>query len=244
MLKGIFLIFLSAIESNESIELHQDKNIGKVPQKINFTENLFVIGTVNVDETNYMFSPKVLDRANTIEFLTPSVTDYMNGEKLSNLNGDIDYLENPLSDIQIITHFNPKLNIRKTSISELKKLFDNVAVPEGDFWDIMTGQLDEFQLLLKKAGFDFGFRVINEIMRFMYVVWVYECKPSNWINWKRYFDAQIKQKMLPRIHGSQRTLEDVLDKLLVQCEDYPFSKRKIEEMKKALYKQRYVSFTN
>ncbi len=30
--------------------------------------NLFVVGTVNVDETTYMFSPKVLDRANTIEF--------------------------------------------------------------------------------------------------------------------------------------------------------------------------------
>ncbi|MXZ86928.1 MAG: hypothetical protein F4Z02_14900 [Acidimicrobiia bacterium] len=31
-------------------------------------ENLFVVGTVNVDETTYMFSPKVLDRANTFEF--------------------------------------------------------------------------------------------------------------------------------------------------------------------------------
>ena len=30
--------------------------------------NLFVVGTVNVDETTYMFSPKVLDRAFTFEF--------------------------------------------------------------------------------------------------------------------------------------------------------------------------------
>ena len=30
--------------------------------------NLFIVGTVNVDETTYMFSPKVLDRANVIEF--------------------------------------------------------------------------------------------------------------------------------------------------------------------------------
>ncbi len=36
--------------------------------KLAFPENLFVIGTINVDETTYMFSPKVLDRANTIEF--------------------------------------------------------------------------------------------------------------------------------------------------------------------------------
>lgn len=31
-------------------------------------KNLFIIGTVNIDETTYMFSPKVLDRANVIEF--------------------------------------------------------------------------------------------------------------------------------------------------------------------------------
>ena len=30
--------------------------------------NLIVVGTVNVDETTYMFSPKVLDRAFTFEF--------------------------------------------------------------------------------------------------------------------------------------------------------------------------------
>lgn len=42
-----------------------------------FPENLYVIGTVNMDETTFPFSRKVLDRANTIEFsfvdLTPPV---------------------------------------------------------------------------------------------------------------------------------------------------------------------------
>jgi energy-coupling factor transporter ATP-binding protein EcfA2 len=41
-----------------------------LPQKIFLPPNLFVIGTVNVDETTYMFSPKVLDRANVIECRT------------------------------------------------------------------------------------------------------------------------------------------------------------------------------
>ena len=36
--------------------------------RLPFPPNLLVVGTVNVDETTYMFSPKVLDRANTIEF--------------------------------------------------------------------------------------------------------------------------------------------------------------------------------
>ena len=37
-------------------------------QRLPLPRNLFVVGTVNVDETTYMFSPKVLDRAFTFEF--------------------------------------------------------------------------------------------------------------------------------------------------------------------------------
>ena len=40
--------------------------------KVELPNNLFVIGTVNIDETTYMFSPKVLDRANTFEFRVTS----------------------------------------------------------------------------------------------------------------------------------------------------------------------------
>ena len=39
-----------------------------VPAKLKVPSNLFIIGTVNIDETTNMFSPKVLDRANIIEF--------------------------------------------------------------------------------------------------------------------------------------------------------------------------------
>ena len=37
-------------------------------RRLDYPENMFVVGTVNIDETTYMFSPKVLDRANVIEF--------------------------------------------------------------------------------------------------------------------------------------------------------------------------------
>ena len=66
-----FADFLSAIESGEEIPLYGEDRTLKLP------DNLFIIGTVNVDETTYMFSPKVLDRANTIEFDTLSAWEYM-----------------------------------------------------------------------------------------------------------------------------------------------------------------------
>ena len=39
-----------------------------VPPKLTFTPNLTIIGTVNIDETTFAFSPKVLDRAFVMEF--------------------------------------------------------------------------------------------------------------------------------------------------------------------------------
>ena len=37
-------------------------------RKIPLPRNVTVVGTVNIDETTYLFSPKVLDRAFTFEF--------------------------------------------------------------------------------------------------------------------------------------------------------------------------------
>ncbi|WCC44787.1 hypothetical protein PJW08_14640 [Tenacibaculum finnmarkense] len=75
-----FADFLSVMESKDKFKLHSseinlnitvgdkfEKSI-EVPNSLNWPKNLFVVGTVNIDETTYMFSPKVLDRANAIEF--------------------------------------------------------------------------------------------------------------------------------------------------------------------------------
>jgi hypothetical protein len=68
-----FADFLSIMESQDTIKLYSGSDrLGpdnlKIGSEISWPENLFIIGTVNIDETTYMFSPKVLDRANVIEF--------------------------------------------------------------------------------------------------------------------------------------------------------------------------------
>jgi Cdc6-like AAA superfamily ATPase len=230
-----FSDFLSAMESEEPIELHSNGKC-EVPQKIELNSNLFVIGTVNVDETTYMFSPKVLDRANTLEFLTQSAADYMSNTPTYEANGNTNYLEDPLSD----------LDIRDEDINKLKKRFSNIKTSNGTLlWDELSINIYKFQEALREADFDFGFRTINEILRFMYVSWVYEGKPGTWNNWDRYFDAQIMQKMLPKIHGSQRELETVLKELHKLCisGNYLKSTKKLRKMSKILSERRYVAFT-
>jgi hypothetical protein len=82
----------------------------------------------------------------------------------------------------------------------------------------------------------------------MYVAWNYEGCPEQWPQWNRYFDAQIKQKILPKIHGSKRMLGTLLLELIDLCTNddtilYETSYKKLEEMQKILDDQRYVSFT-
>ncbi|MCB1587035.1 MAG: hypothetical protein KDI52_12180, partial [Xanthomonadales bacterium] len=80
-----FADFLSVMESNEEIPLYAEgTEQNGVPARLKVPSNLFIIGTVNIDETTNMFSPKVLDRANTIEF---RVTQDEMKEFLGNIRG-------------------------------------------------------------------------------------------------------------------------------------------------------------
>lgn len=245
-----FADFLSAIESGQPIPLYSndDENY-----ELDIPDNLLIVGTVNVDETTYMFSPKVLDRANTIEFPTMPAKEYMNSDFKEFDFKNINYLMNPLED----------LDVRNMNVYDLKDIFMFINCSEGNLWDVLSNELDLFQSILKKINFDFGFRVINEILRFMFVSWRYEDSPQNWENWERYFDAQVKQKILPKLHGSQKAIGQTINELFNAClierknnadarlvdltkDDcrYYTSAVKLQNMAKILSNQRYVSFIN
>lgn len=247
-----FADFLSAIESGESIPLYSDENN---VYELDIPKNLLIVGTVNVDETTYMFSPKVLDRANVLEFEALSVNDYMNFNFDNDYSfKDMDYLLNPLNGIEI----------RNYSILDLMNEFNGVKTENNkNLWLVLSNELELFQNALKKAGFDFGFRVINEILKFMLVAWRYEGSPDVWDNWERYFDAQIKQKMLPKLHGSEKAIGSTIGELFNLClvernnneqvkyynlseysVRYLESAIKLQKMANTLYNQRYVSFIN
>jgi MoxR-like ATPase len=59
---------LSAMESGEPIAVHGSPAEKEIPQQIPWPRNLYLAGTVNMDESTYPFSDKVLDRAFTLEF--------------------------------------------------------------------------------------------------------------------------------------------------------------------------------
>ena len=191
-----------------------------------------MIGTVNMDETTYTFSPKVLDRANVLEFEPASVSDYLSSDiRDYEPTGDVDFLQDCLKGTEC----------REISA---KEILDEICAVDGNtvFKDSIVSDLDSIQGIMSSMKLPFGFRTLDEVMRFMYVAWIYEGR-GEFVNWKRYFDSQIKQKILPKIHGNS-SISTPLRELGKLCADggYNRSAAKIQKMSAVLESQRYVSF--
>jgi energy-coupling factor transporter ATP-binding protein EcfA2 len=180
-----FADFLSAMESGGTIPLHKINSESIfIPQEIKLPNNLFIIGTVNIDETTYMFSPKVLDRANTIEFrLTEKdLEDFINNDKP--LNMELLKGEGFSMGESFVEKATQKLENKnlKQSEEDLKLFFSE----------------------LKKSGAEFGYRTASEIGRLMFMLEQLGEKGDNLL------DIAIMQKLLPKLHGSRTKLTKVL----------------------------------
>ncbi len=199
-----FADILSAIESDEKIHLHQDserKAIGTtIPAEVKLPKNLFIIGTVNVDETTYMFSPKVLDRANVIEFRMAA------GE----LKG---FLDNPAKpDLS-------KLDGKGASFG--KAFVDAAENPVSVPADVKVAYDTEMLLLFKTLqahGAEFGYRTAYETARFIHFYKLLGNHADGDTTWfTGAFDCVVFQKLLPKLHGSRAKLGPVLKKLWFLC---------------------------
>ncbi len=186
-----FADFLSAMESNEEIPLHaEDKVENGVPSNIKLPSNLFIIGTVNMDETTNMFSPKVLDRANTIEFRINDTE-----------------MESFLYSMQEL-NMGALYHKGTTMAQDFLKLSHSKSFATEDIDDINETLLMFFGEL-KKTGAEFGYRTASEIMRLIHQLSVLDGEMST----EDKIDIAIMQKLLPKLHGSRRKLCPILETL-------------------------------
>ena len=185
------------MESNEEMKLYTGKDRKsidgkKIPQEIGWPKNVFIIGTVNIDETTYMFSPKVLDRANVIEF---RIT-----------NNEIEkYLENPGV---------PKLENLKSKGASMAENFVTMSKDKNiENNQEISKELVLFFHQLKNVGAEFGYRSATEILQLVSKLKL--LKPS--ITDATCLDIAIMQKLLPKLHGSRSKLVKIFVALSALC---------------------------
>jgi 5-methylcytosine-specific restriction protein B len=206
-----FADFLSVMESSDKINLYsgntrKDLEGNNVPNEIFWSKNLFIIGTVNIDETTYMFSPKVLDRANTIEFRI----DENNIKSFFDLPSKID------------------LSVLERKGSSMAKDFleiatDNSIEKDDEFSDVLVKFFKE----LKKAGAEFGYRTAVEML-----LLIKKLNTISEVSKNESIDIAVMQKLLPKLHGSRSKISKVLDALILLClkEGQTFSIAKSDEV--------------
>jgi 5-methylcytosine-specific restriction protein B len=165
-------------------------------EKVPLPRNLWIVGTVNIDETTYMFSPKVLDRANTFEFRVHS--------------GDL-----------LIEAIRPK----PCEPGDQELVRGLLAIARDDNWHRnrlgeligeLTHRLRQLHELLSRYNLEFGHRAFYEAIRFAALA-----EEAGIGGLRAIMDRIVMQKVLPRLHGSRRRLELPLLALSQFCRELP-----------------------
>ncbi len=215
-----FSEILSVMESEEPITLgNEDATLGN---------NLFIIGTINVDETTYSISPKVLDRANVMTFNPADVDNYLGcTDTINDIDGDWEFLENCMVGLDI-------------RMKKAPELFKEINVADHETVNNIRQLLSKIQKAMSKMDLPLGYRTIDEISRFLYAAWIFERK-GKFSSWKHYMDSQIMMRILPKIHGDAK-IADGLKDLLEICAEFSRSNDSVKKMLHTLTNRRYTSF--
>lgn len=208
-----FADFLSIMESEDSIKLYsgserKDSQGMPVPNTIKWPSNVFVIGTVNIDETTYMFSPKVLDRANVIEF---RITE-------SEIKNFLDKPQKP--ELEKLKGQGASMAENFLEMSKSKKVVTN---------EIVTSEFVKFFNELKMVGAEFGYRSATEMM--LLITKLKELDKN--IDDNQCIDIAIMQKLLPKLHGSRSKLVKVLIRLASFCVTTTEFEKQFDELYKS-----------
>lgn len=188
------------------------------PRELRLPPNLYIVGTVNVDETTHAFSPKVLDRAFTLELTEADFANYP--PALDGATVDLD--GQTRQAIQDDFTFGGKwTRVDKQVIA------DHVAAhPE------VRAQLQMLNNLLRPFDLHFGYRVFDEIVSFLDVAEHNGLFAD--LGDGAAFDAAVLMKVLPKFHGSRGKLEGPLHAVLAWCvnPDAPAQDRLADELRK------------
>lgn len=186
-----FSQFLSILErepNQRELQLYDDQYTGRLynskdyPSRIKIGDNIRFIGTVNVDESTYHFSDKVLDRANVIQLNVLNYADEWKTKPYANLSS-INWTKDDYNKL-----------IRKNSENNSKMLHQLL-------WDI-------HQLMQSaSAKYGVGPRIVKAIENYIYNL---PQKEIDGFNEKIALDYQIVQRVLTKVRGPESQLGYIL----------------------------------
>ena len=179
-------------------------------------KNLFVLGTVNMDETTFSFSRKVLDRAMSIVMNDVEYDKFFRGET-----------ENDMAEF----------NDRTKELLIERPIRGLEAEDNGA--ELVEQYLIAINEKLNNTPFKLGYRAANEAL--LYVSAAHHFDSSVDVN--SALDEFTLMKILSRIEGDKRSIGNLLQDLQqVINESYPASNKKLVQMAETLQDKQFVSY--
>lgn len=180
-------------------------------------KNLFVLGTVNMDETTFSFSRKVLDRAMSIVMNEVKYDQFFTGDS-----------ENDMDEM---------------SAETMQLLIDReirgVQAEQNDS-DTVENYLSAINGILDNTPFKLGYRAANEALLYVSATHLMSDKKT-----EDALDEFTMMKILSRIEGDKRSVDTILTDLQeVITEAYPKSNKKLKDMADTLKNKQFVSYWN
>ena len=221
-----FADFLSTMESASArLHLHSESDSLPrsvdgpldVPQQLTLPRNVFVMGTVNVDETTYTFSPKVLDRAFVLEFRAEAETiqEFLRWPSTAPAAAVVCPPEVAASFLQFAREIRGGLGRHKLG-------WETVASADPTASDPAVAAcgrtISELFNLLSAIRRPFAFRSVREMQIFLTADYAFSSDRGSW-EWRDALDVAVLMKVLPRIHGSRRAIAPLLTALIKYCEN-------------------------
>jgi hypothetical protein len=184
-------------------------------------DNLFIVGTVNVDESTHGLSRKVLDRANTIELDEVDLSQLPTQSTPQPAPSDLALLGEHLRDRRFRT-------------------LADVQVAYPDKVDEWNDFVIAAQNILKTGRRHFGARVRDEIVMYMGYAWdlLQDAQATGAdlgdFDEIRALDFQFIQKVVPRLFGTKEELEQMLADLIAFADQQQLTltQNKLERMAK------------
>ncbi|MDF2439295.1 MAG: 5-methylcytosine-specific restriction enzyme [Abditibacteriota bacterium] len=189
------------------------------PRELFLPPNLFFIGTVNLDESTHTFSPKVLDRAWTLQLDAIDFRHYPPPPRQDNNGGGLT-AEERRALWQLFTsegRFEERFErIGKASIAQWAHAHPEIGV-----------RLQTLNEQLRPHGLHFGYRVFDEMVAFLAASQQQgafgngafgasaDASPPSTLEVA--FDAAVAAKVLSRLHGSRERLQAPLRTILAWC---------------------------
>lgn len=228
--------YLSDILSAMETRTHTIPLQGSPGRTVTLPPNVFLTGSVNVDEATFPFSKKVLDRANTIEFTEVSL------RALSPIR-PVDLPDIPARERQRL--------FLTARVADVRAAEERLGILNRAFPTRVTEILTTLNEKLQTRSLQFGYRVRDEAMR--YIANSFDAGASGAglllpqdpaANFAAALDLQILQKALPRISGTEESLAKLLADLesWADTESLPRSRAKIARMRRRAAEDGFVTF--